>query len=129
MIRCLVSGIAACAVLSAAAAPWRALKVEARPNTCGTAAVLPSPEKDATVGSLTPVGLDAPATQQLTGADSYAGSYLSWSVAWQMNWDLFQTWSIDPTTPHAQQFGPPTNLNRTARSSARVATWAAWLQR
>ena len=107
MNRYSVRGLAACAAVTAvtasttftaAAAP--VARIESRSATQhllygGGFAIA---GKDDTVGSLTPVGLEAPATLQLAGGDAYAGSYLSWSVNWQMTWDLFQTWALDPTT-------------------------------
>ena len=50
--------------------------------------------KNATVGSLDPIGLAGPASVGAQGADSFVGDYLSWAVNWQMAWNLQQTWSL-----------------------------------
>jgi hypothetical protein len=53
--------------------------------------------KYVTVGSLDPIDLSGPASLQQTGADSFTGDYLGWAVSWQMDWQVQQTWALDPT--------------------------------
>lgn len=54
--------------------------------------------KEGSAGSMEPVGLDGPALVSIAGADQFVGDYLGWSVWWNMDWDIRQTWFIDPRT-------------------------------
>jgi PEP-CTERM motif len=95
--------LAALALLAALAAPAAQAQPVARLDTRDATVHLAygggfaTAGKNATVGSLDPIGLAGLASPGETGADSFAGSYLGWAVSWQVDWDIAQTWAVDHT--------------------------------
>lgn len=95
----LLAAMAAMAVMAAPSAQAQAV-AQARLDTRNTTVHLvygggfATAGKNATVGSLDPIGLAGPASVGAQGADSFVGDYLGWAVNWQMAWNLQQTWSL-----------------------------------